>query len=174
MTLTDIERMTREYAETRGKLADIIQALQAEVEAVKRRRLAPIKRAVAATAEAHDRLRAAIEAASDLFVKPRSVVIAGVRVGFQKGRGELEIADAVKTVQLIRKHLPDQADVLIKTVETPVKSALATLPAADLKRIGVNVADAGDQVLIKPTDSDVDKLVAALLKDAERIEEEAA
>ena len=45
---------------------------------------------------------------------------------------------------------------------------------AELKRIGVTVEETGDQIVIKPTDSEVDKLVNALLADAERIESEQA
>ena len=37
---------------------------------------------------------------------------------------------------------------------------------ADLKRIGCTIEETGDVVVIKPTDSDVDKIVSALLADA--------
>ena len=54
---------------------------------------------------------------------------------------------------------------MIRTVEEPVKDALAQLPAADLRKLGVQVEEAGDHVYIKAADSDVDKLVAAILKE---------
>ena len=73
-------------------------------------------------------------------------------------------------MQLIKKHLPDQAELLIDVVETPAKNAIAMLPVTDLKRIGANVKAAGDQVVIKPADGAIDKLVKALVKAA--IEEE--
>ncbi len=69
-------------------------------------------------------------------------------------------------VARIKKHLPEQADVLIKLKETPVKDALAQLSAAELKKLGVTVSEAGDQVVVKPVDSEVDKMVDALMKEA--------
>jgi len=45
------------------------------------------------------------------------------------------------------------------------KAALANISVADLKRIGCTITDDIDAVLIKPTDSEVDKLVMALLKE---------
>ena len=47
---------------------------------------------------------------------------------------------------------------------------VAGLTAAELKRIGVAIEGAGDAVLVKPADSAIDKLVAALLATAEEIE----
>jgi hypothetical protein len=35
-----------------------------------------------------------------------------------------------------------------------------------LKKLGCTVRDTGDEVVIKPVDGDVDKIVRALLKDA--------
>ena len=45
---------------------------------------------------------------------------------------------------------------------------------AELKKVGCTVVDAGDAVVIKPTDSEVDKLVDTLLKGATETEAEAA
>lgn len=169
--MSDIEALTNRYADRRGVLAAFVQKLNDEVEAARRRRMASIKSLVAQVAEAESRLRAAIENNPGLFERPRTVVIAGVRVGFTKGKGEIKFEDADQVVRLIRKHLSDQADALIKTVETPIKAALANLPAADLKKLGVTVEETGDRVVVKPTDGEIDKIVAALLKAAAGEEE---
>ena len=171
MTLTEIEQHARAYADARGVLAERVQALQAEIEAVKRRRLVGIKKAVAASADRHDSLAAAIQAAPELFARPRTKVLAGIRVGFVKQKGKLLISDADKTLQLIRRHFAEQADMLIKTTEKPVKKALEALSVAELKRIGVTVLDDGDTIMIRATNSEVDKLVNALLEEAEQIED---
>ncbi|HNW37160.1 MAG TPA: hypothetical protein PKM25_19620, partial [Candidatus Ozemobacteraceae bacterium] len=68
-------------------------------------------------------------------------------------------------VKLIRKHFPEQVDVLVKITEKPVQSALNQLTVGDLKKLGVSVSEGGDEALIKPTDTDIDKLVAKLLED---------
>lgn len=171
-TLADIEQHTRRYADARDLLASRVQALQDDIEAAKRRKLSGIKKAVAAAAEARDKLQSAIEASPELFQKPRTLVIAGVRVGYTKGAGKLSFDDPARVGALIRRHYPDQAEALIKVTETPIRKALGNLSVAELKRIGVTVEETGDQVVIKPTDSEVDKLVGALLADAERIESE--
>ena len=51
-------------------------------------------------------------------------------------------------------------------MESPDKKMLAELPVNELKKLGCTVADTGDVVVIKPTDSEIEKAVAALLKDA--------
>jgi hypothetical protein len=100
-------------------------------------------------------------------VKPRTVILHGIKVGYRKATGKIEFDDAEQVVKLIRKHFPDQFDVLVKVEETPVKKALANLTAAELKKLGIEVSDSGDEVEIRDTASDVDKLVSALLKDYE-------
>lgn len=173
-TLAEIEQHTRRYADARAVLAARVQALQDDIEQAKRRKLPGIKKAVAAAAEARDRLQAAIEESPELFQRPRTLVIAGIRVGYTKGAGRLRFDDPARVVALIRRHYPEQAEALIKVTETPIRKALGNLSVAELKRIGVTVEETGDAVVIKPTDSEVDKLVNALLADAERIEGEDA
>lgn len=48
----------------------------------------------------------------------------------------------------------------------PAKDALKQLGVKDLARLGVTLIDAGDEIVIKPVDGEIDKLVNALLKDA--------
>jgi len=171
-TLGDIERLTKAFADGRGQLADRVRTLEHEITAIKRRRLQGIKNTVNAVLELQSSLKAALEDSRDLFVKPRTMIFHGVKIGFQKGKGKISWADDAQVVKLIRKHLPDQADVLVKTTEKPVKDALQQLSAADLKRIGVLVEETGDQVVIKSTDSEIDKFVDTLLKEDEPEKEE--
>ncbi|SDH89939.1 host-nuclease inhibitor Gam family protein [Roseospirillum parvum] len=164
-TLGDIEDLTRRYAAARDTLGCAVQELEDEVAVIRRRRLPRIRQLVAAAAEARSRLSAAIELAPQLFQKPRTLVLHGVKVGFAKGKGRLEFADGQKVVELIRKHYPDRAEQLIQVRESPVKGALNQMTVAELKRIGVTVIESGDEVVIRPTDSEIDKLVEALLRD---------
>ena len=175
-TLTDIEKLTKAFSEARQQLADRIRTLEEEIQTIKRRRLPIIRNTVNIVTEKQSILKAAIEDSRPLFIKPRTVIFHGVQVGLQKAKGKISWSDDEQVVKLIKKHLPDQADVLIKTIEKPVKDALKNLPAADLKRIGVTVNETGDQVVIKSTDSEIDKFVDALLKEEnlEKAAEEAA
>lgn len=166
-TLKDIESLTREYADYYQQLAADVEILEAAIRTIKKKALPSIKRAAERAAVAKETLKAAIEEAPQLFDRPRTRLFHGVKVGLQKGKGETQIPNEEKTIELIRKHFEDQAEILIKTEETVVKKALANLTAVDLKRIGVNVIEAGDQVVVKVADSEIEKMVDALFKDEE-------
>ncbi len=171
-TMNEIDTLTRRYADARAAVAEIVAKMHEGIEAIKRDNLPALKRAIGRAAERDAELRALVEDAPQLFVKPRTVVMHGIKVGYQKGKGAITFTDADTVVRLIRKHLPEQADVLIKTTEKVVKAGLKELEVKDLKRIGCAVEVTGDMVVISPTDSDVDKLVTALLKGATESEEE--
>ena len=176
-TLEEIEVMARSFADARSRLAGTVQDLEDKIEALKRQYLPGIKVQVALAAEKKLALKNAIEENKGLFQKPRTVIMHGIKVGLQKGQGKIEWAkDATaRIVSLIRKHFPDQVETLIKVKETPVKDALANMSVADLKKLGITVQDAGDAVVIKPADSEVEKLVDKLLKERdEEASEEAA
>ena len=164
-TLLEIESRCRLFAEERSLLAAAVKELNDEMESVKRKRLPRIKRLIADAAGAHSLLKADLEAAPALFEKPRTHVFHGIKVGYQKGRGGIEIADEDRTIARI-KELLDRPENYIRTIEQPNKKALAQLPVADLKKVGCTVVNTTDEIVIEPTDSAVDKIVSALLKDA--------
>lgn len=174
MDLKTIGTLTEDFAGARTKLAERITSLSDELAAVKKRHIGLIRKAVQVAKEKQALLAAALEEAPELFVKPRTVIISGIKVGYQKGKGEIEWEDDDQVVRLIRKHFPEQEDVLIKTTEKPLKKALSQLTVAELKKLGITVEDTGDHILVKPTDSDVDKYVNMLLKETKEIVEEAA
>lgn len=165
-TLVEIESRAKKYAEARQTLAELVLELENAMTAMKNDAMPSIKRALNRAAEHHDQLRALIDEAPELFAKPKSHIFHGVKLGYQKSKGKIEFEDADRVVALIKKHFPDQADVLIATTEKPVKDALNNLTAAELKKLGINVTEGGDVVFIRPVDSAVDKMVDALLKAA--------
>lgn len=168
MTLETIELLTKEHASDRGVLAERVQSLHEEIDQAKRRKVPGIKAAVSRARDSQLRLRAAIEADKSVFERPRTRIFHGIKVGLQKAKGRLAFASAEKVIELVRRHFPERADVLIKTKETPAKTALLQLPAADLKKLGCTVEETGDEVVIAPINSEVDELVDALLgRDAE-------
>lgn len=172
-SLGDIEQLTKNYADGRTQLSDRVRTLEDEINAIKRRHLPAIKKSVALTMEKKARLEAALEESKGLFVKPKTMIFHGIKIGFKKDKGKISWVDDDQVIKLIKKHFPDKQDLLIKTTEKPVKDALQQLTAAELKRLGIMVNETGDAVVIKGTDSEVDKLVDALLKD-DSPEEEAA
>ncbi len=167
-TLTEIDNAARQFADAHAVLAAYVRELNDAIEAARLKFLPEIKRQKDRAARRHGELRGLIEDSAELFVKPRTITLHGVRVGFVKAKGRIEWDDDDQVVKLIRKHFPEQFDVLVSTVEKPVKKALAQLSAQELKRLAINVTETGDEVMIKDTASDVDKLVDALLKEATR------
>lgn len=162
-TLGDIEKQAAKYAQTREILAGLVSELNAGLDALKANALPNIKRALARAAEQHEKLRSLVEESPDLFQRPKSQTLHGIKLGYQKSKGKLEFENADRVVTLIRKHFPEQADVLIVTKETPSKEALNNLTAAELKKLGINVTEVDDVVFLRPVDSAVDKMVDALL-----------
>lgn len=172
-TLSGIDSLAAEYEKLRKILAERVASLETELAELQRRRLPGIKSAAALCKLAQDELRAAVEAAPELFIKPRTFTLHGIKVGFAKGKGKIVIEDLARTVALIRKHLPDQAEVLIVVTEAIAKKAVANLPAGDLKRVGILIEETGDQSVVTAADTHVDKLVSKLLNEgAQAVEEE--
>lgn len=164
-TISDIEAQAKNYRSARDLLADRVRQLEAQMQQLRRSADPLIRSALQAAKAAEAELSASIAASPALFKRPRTLVFHGVRVGIEKSKGRVVMADEAKTLQLIRKHLDaDQAELLIKTTERVVKSAATGLAASDLKRIGVELVDTGDVVVVRPVDSELDKMLDALLK----------
>lgn len=166
MTLLDIETLAKAYADRRALLADRLTALERDLNAIKSKHMKELKRHVALTAECHTELASAIDFSPELFDKPKTRILHGIKVGFRKGKGKIEWEDDAQLVALIKKKFPDFVDDLIITTEVPSATGLQELDAAELRKLGVTVEEAGEQVVVKAIESDVEKLVKALLKGA--------
>ncbi len=174
ITLAIIEAGAKKHAAHRSDLKHLVQTLNDQVEAIKRAALPDIKRAVARAAGSANDLREIIAQVPGLFVRPRTVIFHGIKCGYEKGKGKLVFQDGDRVCALARKLFPEMAEALIITKEAPNKKALAELPAADLKRLGITIEDTGDQIIVRAVDTDVDKIVTALLAEATETVKEAA
>lgn len=166
-TLDDIRAAAKSYADAREILTLRVGNLNKEVESAKRRLLPGIRNAVRLAQDAKAVVEGLVAQAQGLFVRPRTQVCHGIKLGLLKKKDRLVWDNDEALVKAIRRYLPDQADVLVRTVEAPVRDALSELSISELKRLGVRVHQGGDGVVVRPVDSDVDKLVAALLKDSD-------
>jgi hypothetical protein len=176
-TLGEIDTMAKTFSDARQRLSDTLQDLKDKQEALLRQYLPGMKSQVNIVKEKEEALKGAIEDSPEIFVKPRSIIMHGVRCGFRKGKGKLDWEDDTQVVKLIKKHHADQVDLLIKTVEKPVESALKQLDVAELMKLGITVEATGDVVIAEPTDSEIEKQVKKLLKEGEKkaqAQEEAA
>ncbi len=166
MSLDAIDDLARSYADRRQFLAAHLSAFEREIAAVRKRYVKELKRRVGAMADAETRLRNAVACVPELFDKPKTQIFHGIKVGYRKGKGKIEWEDDATLVALIKQKFPDHADDLIITTEVPSATGLQDLDAAELRKLGVTVEEAGEQVVVKPVETDVEKLVKALLKDA--------
>lgn len=166
--MQEIEQLTRGYAEARRELSGIVNALVDELSRVKHPHLPKIQKAVGVVSERHAVLKAALDDSTALFKKPKTQTFDGVKVGLQKQKGTVEIDDEEKTIDRIEKTCPkDQVELLIRIKKSVHKPAVCDLVASDLKRLGISIAKDSDVVIIKPVDTEVDKLVNALLAEIE-------
>lgn len=165
-TLNNIEDLTQEYAARRDSLDQAVKAMEARVQAIKEECLPEIKRRALSVAAARDRLADTIDQAPTLFNRPRTRLFAGIRVGLRKLKGKVEIDDEPAVIRRIRKFLPeDQQELLIRVRESVDKNMASQLTASDCKRLGISITEDEDVAYIKPADSEIDKLVDALLAD---------
>jgi hypothetical protein len=180
-TLLEIDKLTKEFADAWDSMGDTLRDLNQKQEALSRQYMPGLRKQERILAEKKDALETALKDSADLFTRPRSLVLHGFKVGLRKGSGALTWAKkaTAKIVTLIKKHYPDRADLYIRTVEEPNKDALKPLSAAELMKLGITVGKTGDEPLIEPVESHVEKLMKLYLKESKKtgeedIEEEAA
>ena len=165
MTLDEIITLARAYARARETLETITEEIEGERRQAVRRRLRALKARVAETSAAKDALRTAIAEEPELFAKPRTRAIEGVKVGYRKMPGRIVIADEDRSIRRVRDKLPDREAELVRVKESLDRTALGKLDARTLASLGVTVAKVDDEIVIATARSDLDKLVDALLAD---------
>jgi hypothetical protein len=164
VTLADIESRCASYEGESAKLEELISALESDLESVKQKHLRGLKRQAAIVANLEADLQSAVERSSDLFKKPRTMTVHGVKVGFTVSKGKIEWDDEELVIRLIKKHFKDQADILIRSTEEPNKDALRNLPAGDLAKLGCRIEGAGDMPIVKRVAGEVEKLINKLIE----------
>ncbi len=170
MDFKTIERAAEQYAQKCTALSETLAALDEDVTAAKKQHLPQVRRRADAAAGAKDALRAEIDSAPELFEKPKSRVLHGVKVGFRKQPGELDFDSEAAVVKRIEQHLPEDLDRLTRVRTNLNKTALGQLSGADLKRLGVTVLGDGEEIVIRLVAGDVEKIVSALLEEAKDYE----
>jgi hypothetical protein len=134
-----------------------------------------IREAVGAEAGCKAALEHGIADNPELFVRPRTVVAHGIKYGFQMLKGRIEIPDEADTIRRIESSVPpEQAALLIRVTKAIHKPAVLDLSAGDLRRLRIIQHPGEDQIVVKPVSDAADKLVAAVLTEAEARIEEAA
>ncbi|MBE0598321.1 MAG: hypothetical protein IH614_13720 [Desulfuromonadales bacterium] len=173
-TLAQIDGLTRDFSDKRKALSSRVRALEDAIAALRLQHMPAIRTAADDVAEAQALLHAAIDESKGLFSRPKTMTLHGTKIGLQKAKGKVKFSNANNVIKLIKKHLSEKQELLIKTTEKLLKSGIEKLTVGELKQIGCEVAETGDEIVIKPTDSDIDKLVDALLKEGAKTLQEVA
>lgn len=163
VTIGIIESKAKSHSTARTALAEELDALREELNAVQKTRMRSIKLLAGKTAMTEAELYSAIECAGHLFTKPRTLTLHGIKVGFREGKGKIVFDDAETVVKLIKKFFADKTELLIHTAEAPNKDGLKILDEKELKSIGCRTEGLGDQVVLKPADDEIEKQIAGLI-----------
>ena len=166
-TLTEIGDLCRVYFRAREALDELTGFIQVERRSAVRRRMRALKARVAEASAARESLRAAVTAAPHLFQRPhpRTRGLEGVKVGWRKQPGKVEVTDQVRAIARVRERLPERADELIRVRESLDGNALKRLDVRQLAAIGARIVETDDEIVIATARDDLDKLVDALLDD---------
>ena len=156
--------LAKAYFEAHESLRERVDEIRERQMQAGRRLLPGLKQRAAAASAARDELREYIEARPELFERPRTRALHGVKLGRRQLPGKLVIDEAAAP-GLIKRFLPDHYKALVKVETKLVKAAVKNLKPAMLERIGGQIAELGDETVIAVPKSAVDKLVEALLAD---------
>jgi hypothetical protein len=159
----DLARLASAFGAAYRTLEAAVGTVEAEIAAVRAKHFDDLVAAVAATESARAGLEAAVDARRDLFVRPRTRTVDGVRYGVTLQRGGIHYDSDAAVVARIEALMPDRAGLLIATTKVPVKTALADLHETELKRLGVERRGDTDKVVVKMVAGDAEKLAAALV-----------
>lgn len=162
--LAQIENKCLAYDSACADLEDMIHNLEAELNEIRDRHLRSLKRQAARVAGLEADLQPMIADHPELFVRPRTLTLHGVKVGLTTSQGKVVFDDADTVIATIKKRMRDHADILIRTKEELNKDALRNLTAEELVKLGCRIEDAGDVVVLKRVAGDVEKLVNKLIE----------
>lgn len=171
-TLQEIQQRATALSECRDILSTLFLTLQSGLDTVKNGAMPEIKRVARKVAKEHNELLALIKANPELFQKPRTQVVEGIKFGMQVSQGSLTWADDDKVCERIfalasAGEIPgEQVDLLVAVTKKPVASALRQLSPELRRRLGVRLEGDGDQPLIKSVDSQIEKAVTSVINAA--------
>ena len=166
--LNELETLARDYSSANDSLTELKKELSSEIEGVRMAYYKKIKVSVEKVMNKKSDLEHAILASKHLFERPRTMIISGVRLGFQKSKDRVSWDDDKQVVELIEKKMdPEIAATLVKTEKKPVRETISGLNESELRKIGCRIEKGVDRVLIKTLDSEIDKFVSSLMKETE-------
>lgn len=157
----ELDRLSDDYAKSFSDLNSKVESLNWEIEEIKVKHLGGIRAAVQEVKSHESKIERVIVENPELFAKPRTMTLHGIKLGLQKKKGTINFAD--NSIDLIKSKLDKHAPALIVTKESISKTYAQRLSVAEIKSIGGEVVADKDTVIIKSMDTNTDKLVKALI-----------
>lgn len=172
ITLDQIRAAAQQLANCRNDTQACSALLNAEIKSV----IAPVLEKYRVTIDTYAAAEAAalktlddlLMAAPNLFVRPRSLEVDGVKSGYKKEPDTLDWDSDAEVIARIKALRADLAPVLIRTSESLVIDALAQCDADLLRLLGIRTITGADRRYIVINDNDAEKLAKIVIKDAQR------
>ena len=146
--------MSLEVIEEKAKLHKTLLTETNEISAVIRKKITE-----STDPYIEEQIKQELTANKDLFKKPKTKVIHGLKLGFRKGKGKLIINDEDALIKKLKRDYHDDIGALVKKTETIVKSGIEKLDARELKRLGVTIENASDEVVFSIVEDSIDDLL---------------
>ena len=162
------KRLAAAHLESITRASALQTALSAAIKPIYLAHQAGIDVAAEEESSAKADLLALVDAAPQLFKRPRSITVDGVKCGYRKDDDRLDWDDEANVIAriLALPELKQMAQVLVRTEQALNIGALSELTGDQRRQVGVRRIDGVDQSFITIGDSDVDKVMKALLADA--------
>jgi hypothetical protein len=158
-----IETLAHDYAAARDSRCALLREMESEISRLLKPRLQKYFTLASAEGEKKAALLAAVHATPELFAKPRSRTLHDIKFGFRKNTGGLTWQDEDYVLRRIHKLFPTEAATYLHVTERPNKEALENLPAAELKKLGIEVGDTGDVAFVKPATNGLERFATAIV-----------
>jgi hypothetical protein len=172
LTLSDIEQMTKDFADARNQMMAVGDALNVDMLAVREAHLPTLTAAAKAAQDMMTRLYDGVKANQHLFAikGEKTKIFAGIKVGLQQGKAKVTAMDggAVDGGALFERLIDlDRDDIaaLIKIDYSPRAAALSALADDELAALKLARVAGSDTPIVKPVDEAAAKIVDALIKE---------
>jgi hypothetical protein len=158
-TLQEIRQAAEAYSTAVREVRGIQEAIEDEQRKIQKEFGDKLIQAAKKAGEAKQMVITMLDGAESYFVKPRTITVSGVVVGFRKSKGSYEIPNEEYTIAKIEEQLPDKAGMILNVKTAIIKKALDSLTGDELKRIGVTVVSDVDMPVVDATDKELQKLI---------------
>ena len=169
-----IVELARTYAKAQDAFDEVCTEIEDAQRALIRSRQRALRNRAADAASAKEALEAAILEHPELFEKPRTHAVAGVKFGFRRTARKLVVRDEQAAIAAIEKDMPDRAPLLVKVTKKLVRAAAGKLEPLEQAKLGLDTEPPQDVVTVAMASTDLDRLVRALTVDIAEAAEEAA